>query len=65
MDTERYLKIRSELEEIKRMIGDVSNQMQELWDTVRGAPNENKVLPMRESYQHPWWQHHGKRPNAS
>jgi len=65
MDTERYLKIRSELEEIKRMIRDVNNQMQELRDTVRGAPNENKVLPMRESYNHPWWKYHGKRSDVS
>ena len=65
MDTDRYIKIREELEELKGMIRDVSYQMQELRNTVRGAPIENKVLQMRESYQHPWWKYHGERSNVS
>jgi len=65
MDTERYIKIRKEFEELKGMIRDVSYQMQELRDAIRGAPNENKVLQMRESYQHPWWQYHGERSDVS
>jgi archaellum component FlaC len=59
MDTDRYIKIRKELDDIKGMIENVNNQMQELRSAIRGAPNENKVLQMRESYQHPWWKHHG------
>jgi regulator of replication initiation timing len=57
--------IHTELNKIERMLEDVSNTLQELRDTIRGAPNENKVLQMRESYQHPWWQHHGKRSDVS
>jgi hypothetical protein len=57
MDTERYLKIRSELDEIKRMIRDVSYQMQELREATRGAPNENQELPVREFYEHPWYKY--------
>ena len=57
--------IHTELNKIERMLEDVSNTLQELRDTIRGAPNENKVLQMRESYQHPWWQHHGERSYAS
>ena len=57
--------IHEELEEIKGMIRDVSYQMQELRDAIGGAPDENKVLQMRESYQHPWWQHHGERSDVS
>ena len=65
MDTDRYIKIREELEELKGMIRDVNYQMQELRDSIRGAPNENKVLQMREFYEHPWWKYHGKRSNVS
>jgi hypothetical protein len=65
MDTDRYIKIRKELDDIKGMIENVNNQMQELRSAIRGAPNENKVLQMRESYQHPWWKHHGERSNVS
>jgi regulator of replication initiation timing len=57
--------IHTELNKIERMLEDVSNTLQELRDTIRGAPDENKVLQMRESYQHPWWQHHGERSDAS
>lgn len=57
--------IHTELNKIERMLEDVSNTLQELRDTIRGAPDENKVLQMRESYQHPWWQHHGERSDVS
>jgi regulator of replication initiation timing len=57
--------IHTELNKIERMLEDVSNTLQELRDTIRGAPNENKVLQMRESYEHPWWKHHGERSNVS
>ena len=57
MDTERYLKIRSELDEIKRMIGDVNNQMQELREAVRGTPNTTEELSVREFYEHPWYKY--------
>ena len=57
MDTDWYLKIRRELDEIKRMIGDVNNQMQELREAIRGTPNENKELSVREFYEHPWYKY--------
>jgi uncharacterized coiled-coil DUF342 family protein len=57
MDTDRYLKIRKELDEIKRMIGDVNNQMQELREAIRGAPDATKELPVREFYEHPWYKY--------
>ena len=57
MDTDRYIKIREELEDIKGMIRDVSYQMQELRDAIRGAPITTQVLPMSEPYVHPWWQY--------
>ena len=56
--------IHTELNKIERILEDVSNTLQELRDTIRGAPNENKVLQMRESYQHPWWEYHGERSNV-
>ena len=57
MDTDRYLKIRKELEEIKRMIGDVKDQMQELRERIRGAPNSIEELSVREPYEHPWYKY--------
>lgn len=57
MDTDRYIKIRKELDDIKGMIEDVSNQMQELRNAIRGAPISTTLLPMQQPYQHPWWQY--------
>ena len=57
MDTERYLKIRKELDDIKGMIRNVSDQMQELRKAIRGAPLSTQVLPMSEPYIHPWWEY--------
>jgi len=57
MDTDRYIKIRQELEELKGMIQNVSNQMQELRESIRGAPIPTTMLPMPEPYQHPWWEY--------
>jgi len=49
--------IHEELEELKRMIRDVSNQMQELRESIRGAPITTQVLSMPQPYVHPWGQH--------
>ena len=62
MDTDRYIRIRKELDEIKGMIRDVSYQMQELRDAIRGAPITTQMLPMSEPYVHPWWQHQWTGP---
>ena len=49
--------IHEELEELKGMIRDVSYQMQELQQSIRGAPIPTKVLPVSQPYQHPWWEY--------
>jgi hypothetical protein len=56
--------IQSELKEIRRILKDVNYQMQELRETIRGAPFPTPLLPMPQPYQHPWWQHQwtGSKP---
>lgn len=54
--------IHEELEEIKRMLRNVSSQMQELRESIRGAPSETEVLPVSKSYQHPWWKYQWPGP---
>lgn len=49
--------IQSELKEIKRILSDVSYQMQELRESIRGAPISTQVLPMPQPYVHPWWEY--------
>jgi hypothetical protein len=49
--------IHEKLEDIKRMIIDVNNQMQELREAIRGAPITDEKLPMRQPYEHPWYKH--------
>ena len=49
--------IHEELEEIKGMLRNVSYQMQELRESVRGAPFSTTMLPMSQPYEHPWWKH--------
>ena len=49
--------IQIELTEIKRMLTDVSYQMQELRKSIRGAPISTQVLPMPQPYVHPWWEY--------
>jgi hypothetical protein len=49
--------IHEELEEIKGMLRDVSYQMQELRESIRGTPIPAPMLPVPQPYQHPWWQH--------
>jgi hypothetical protein len=57
MDNERYLKIRKELDDIKGMLENVNDQMQELRKSIRGAPISVTQLPMSQPYIHPWWKH--------
>lgn len=57
MDADRYIKIRKELEEIKGMIEDVSNQVQELREAIRESSNEDQELPVPELYEHPWYKY--------
>ena len=48
---------RQELESIKGMIRDVSNQVQELREAVRRSSNQDQELSMREFYEHPWYKY--------
>ena len=57
MDTDRYLKICKELDDIKGMLKNVNDQMQELRQNIRGAPISTTQLPMSKPYIHPWWQY--------
>ena len=49
--------LRQELESIKGMIRDVSNQVQELREAVRVSSYKDEKLWMREFYEHPWDKH--------
>lgn len=49
--------LHKELESIKGMIRDVSNQVQELREAVRESSYEDEKLRVRELYEHPWDQH--------
>jgi len=57
MDADRYIKIRKELEEIKGMIEDVSNQVQELREAIGESSNKDEELPVPELYEHPWYKY--------
>ena len=43
----------SKLKEIEQKLDNVSNQMQELREAIRGAPNEDEELQVPEFYEHP------------
>lgn len=49
--------IHEELEAIKGMIRDVSYQMQELRESIRGAPFAAPMLPVSQPYQYSWGPH--------
>lgn len=49
--------LRNELAYIRGMLENVSNQMQELRESIGESSNQNKVLRVSESYEHPWHQH--------
>jgi len=53
------------LDKIEGMLKNVSHQMQELREAIRGAPNENKELPVREFYEHPWYKYKREQLIAS
>jgi hypothetical protein len=54
--------IHEELEEIKRILKDVSYQMQELRETIRRTSIPATKLPMPQPYEHPWWQYQWPGP---
>jgi len=47
----------NKLNEIEKKLNHVSNQMQELREAVRGTPQQDEELPMREFYEHPWYKY--------
>ena len=49
--------IHKELAYIRGMLQNVSNQMQELRDDIRGAPHQTEELRVRELYEHPWYEY--------
>jgi len=48
------------LDELKEMLDDVSNQMQELREELRRTSHQNQVLRVPEPYEHPWYKYHSK-----
>ena len=49
--------IHEELALIRVALDNVKYQMQELREAIRGAPRPNEELPVRESYEHPWYKY--------
>ena len=49
--------IQSELKEIRRILNDVSYQMQELRESIRRTSFPAPMLPVPQPYVHPWWQY--------
>ena len=45
------------LDELKEMLDDVSNQMQELREELRRTSYQNQMLSVPEPYEHPWWKY--------
>jgi hypothetical protein len=53
----RHHELLREMGDLKRIIENVSNQMQELWERIAVPPIENEELRMPEPYEHPWNQY--------
>jgi hypothetical protein len=47
----------NQLEEIERMLNNVKDQVQELRERIRGAPNPTQKLSVPEFYEHPWYKY--------
>ncbi len=45
------------LKDIEEKLNHVSDQMQELRDSVGKSSNQDEELSMRESYEHPWYKY--------
>ena len=45
------------LQQIEEKLNHVSNQMQELRETVRESSNKDSELPVRKLYEHPWYKY--------
>jgi len=49
--------IYKEILDLRSLMNDVNNQMQELRDAIGESSNQDKELPMRELYEHPWYKY--------
>ena len=47
----------SKLKDIENKLNNVSYQMQELREAIRGAPSKDEKLSVREHYEHPWYKY--------
>ena len=54
-----------QLDEIDRMLNNVKNQVQELREGIRGAPNQDEKLSVPEFYEHPWYKYKREQLIAS
>ena len=52
--------IHEELALIRLALDNVKYQMQELREAIRESSYQDKMLRMREPYEHPWYKHHGQ-----
>ena len=57
--------ILDQLDDIERMLNHVKNQVQELREGIRGAPNSVEELPVPELYEHPWYKYKREQLIAS
>ena len=57
--------IYKEILDLRSLMNDVSNQMQELRDAVRESSNQNEELSLREFYEHPWYKYKRELINTS
>ncbi len=57
--------IQSELKEIRRILKDVNNKMQELREDLRRTPVPTSMLPVPQPYEHPWWEYQRGGPIPS
>jgi len=53
----KFSETKYDIEELKRIIRDVSYQMQELRESIRRASFSAEMLSVPEPYVHPWWKH--------
>ena len=49
--------IYTELAYLRAKIDNVSNQMQELRESIRESSHQDEVLRVSESYEHPWYKY--------
>lgn len=53
----RHHELLKEMGDLKRMVKDVSNQMQKLREGIGVPSNKDEELRLPEPYEHPWHQY--------